>query len=164
MLSSSNSILVLPEPFSLCVFFKDLYRYNGTPFSWTRIGSPARSIAINDKGEVFAIAPDGNSIWKWNGAPDSWTQIGGYSAGLFAGGNELFSVEPGTGAIFHYDFTPFWWTKIGEFNAKYAVSYLGELFAINQNGVWFWEGSIERGTPIRWSLISSASDGNIYAG
>ncbi len=143
---------------------KDLYRYNGTPFSWTRIGSPAKSVAINDKGEVFAIAPDGNSIWKWNGSPDSWTQIGGYSAGLFAGGNELFSVEPGTGALWHYDFSPNWWTKIGELNANYAVSYLGELFAINQNGVWFWEGSIERGTPIRWSLISGASDGNIYAG
>lgn len=142
---------------------KDLFRYNGTTFSWTRIGSPARSIAINDKGEVFAIAPDGNSIWKWNGAPDSWTQIGGYSAGLYAGGNELFSVEPGTGAIFHYDFTPFWWTKIGEFNAKYAVSYLGELFAVNNLGVWFWDGSIERGTPMQWSNIS-ASEGEIYAG
>jgi hypothetical protein len=72
----------------------DLYQYNGTPGSWTKIGTPGRMFAIDGNGRLYGLTPDGQAVYMYNGKPNSWTKIGGPAGQIFAGGPVLCATSP----------------------------------------------------------------------
>ena len=66
----------------------DIYRYNGSPFDWTKVGGPGLTFAVNGLGELFGISPDGGGVFYWTGTPEQWTQIGGPAGNIFSGRSE----------------------------------------------------------------------------
>ena len=138
----------------------DMYRYNGSPMDWTKIGGPAREFDANDNGELFAIASDGKSIWQWAGTPNKWNQVGGPARHIYAGGNELFATNPDSGNIYRYNHKANDWTKIGGPGRVFAVDNLGNLFGISPDGVrvLVWTGKADT-----WEQIGDKAM-NLFAG
>ena len=65
----------------------DFYRYDGTPYSWTRVGGPGKQFAVVNDDLVYAISPDGNGVWRF--AASHWERIGEAADSLYAAGEEL---------------------------------------------------------------------------
>jgi len=86
---------------SLCTFnyFSDLWRFDPTNFSWTRMadfpGTPrayATSFVIGDKAYVTGgIHAGDNDLWEYDPATNAWTKKANY-AGRCTGGQTAFSV------------------------------------------------------------------------
>ncbi len=91
----------------------DIYEYNGTPGSWTKVGSPGSMFAVGGNGQLYGISPDMSGVWRYDNSPMNWTRIGGAASKIYARGNQLFATNPSTGDIYQYNRTPYSWTKEG---------------------------------------------------
>ncbi|MBN1487643.1 MAG: hypothetical protein JW981_08375, partial [Anaerolineae bacterium] len=59
----------------------DIYKYNGTPFDWTRVGGPGQMFAVDDWGTLYGLSGPGSTahtagVYRWRGAPGQWEKIG----------------------------------------------------------------------------------------
>jgi len=72
----------------------DLYAYDGTPMSWTRIGGPGKTFAV--AGQLYGLSPDSSGVWQYSGTPMQWSQIGGPAQRIATGPDQVCAVEPGT--------------------------------------------------------------------
>jgi hypothetical protein len=78
----------------------DIYQYNGTPMSWTRIGGPGKTFAAGSK--LFGLSPDGSGVYQYDGTPMHWTKVGGPAAAIFAGSMGLCATDPNTHDLWRY--------------------------------------------------------------
>jgi len=132
----------------------DIYEYNGTPGSWTKVGGPGNMFAVGGMGQLYGISPDMSGVWKYDGTPMNWTKIGGPASKIYAGGNKLFATNPGSGDIYQYNGTPNSWTKAGGPGYTFTVGGNGQLYGISpdMSGVWKYSG-----TPMNWSIIGEGA-------
>jgi len=138
----------------------DIYEYNGTPGSWTKVGGPGNMFAVGGNGQIYGLSPDLSGVWKYNNSPMNWTQIGGPASKIYARGDKLFATNPSTGDIYQYNGTPNSWTKVGGPGNMFAVGGMGQLYGISpdMSGVWKYDG-----TPMNWTKIGGPAS-KIYAG
>lgn len=134
----------------------DIYRYNGTPMSWSRVGGPGAEFAVNAT-TLYGLAPDHSKVMQYTAT--GWIQIGGPAAHLYAGGGDLFATNPDTGNIYRYTGTPGNWVQVGGPGSEFAVNAIG-LFGLapDHSGVWQWTGS---GTA--WTQVGGPA-AHLYAG
>jgi hypothetical protein len=90
----------------------DIYRYEGVPMSWTKVGGPGSQFAANNS-TLYGLSPDGSGVWQFSGTPMDWTQVGGPAGSISAGGDRLYATNPDTGDIYRYEGVPMSWTKVG---------------------------------------------------
>jgi len=72
-----------------CTFMYDsdnIYVYNGTPNSWTRIGGPGATFAVSGS-YLFGLGPEPAHAYVavWNEQPGNWSIIGGSESYIYAG-------------------------------------------------------------------------------
>ncbi|MFC0438187.1 glycosyl hydrolase family 32 [Kutzneria buriramensis] len=111
----------------------DVYLYANTPNSWERIGGPATTFAVSDRG-IYELTAAGVSQWDDSG----WRQIGGPAGAIAAGNNGLLATNPQSGDVFRYDGAA--WTRIGGPGTKFAVGD-GAVYGLNPGGVFQWTGA-----------------------
>ncbi len=138
-----------------------IYRYDGTPMAWTKVGGPGKMFALDDYGHLYGLSPDGGGVFRYNGTPMNWTQVGGPTGAIYAGGAGLFATNPQSGEIWQYSGTPMSWTRIGGPGKMFAVDVKGRLYGVSPDG-----SAIFRydGTPMSWTRIQQQSTTGIYAG
>jgi len=138
-----------------------IYRYDGAPMTWTKVGGPGKMFALDDYGQLYGLSPDGNGVYRYNGIPTKWTQIGGPAGVIYAGGGFLFATNPQTGDIYQYEGTPMIWTKVGGPGKMFSVDHKGRLYGVSPNG-----SAIFRydGTPMKWTQVAQQSTTAIYSG
>ncbi|PFL73132.1 hypothetical protein COD81_07105 [Bacillus cereus] len=83
----------------------DIYRYNGVPLSWTKIGGPGSMFATSDStlGVIYGLSPDKSGVYQWTGTsvnPNQWIQIGGPAGSIYAGGTNLCATDLRTGDLY----------------------------------------------------------------
>jgi hypothetical protein len=94
--------------------WQSVWKYNGTPNSWTQIrNTPVRQIYNGD----LLIATDLNdNLVRYQGAPFSWTTIGGPGS-MFAvsttGAGILLALTPAADAVYSYSSFGNIWTRVG---------------------------------------------------
>lgn len=97
-----------------------VWRYNGTPDSWTQIGGPA--FGIYGGGEYGLVATmGGGDIYHYLGSPNNWERIGGpgrdcLALATFVVTNDtVYGLCPddSRGYISRYNGTPDSWIQIG---------------------------------------------------
>jgi hypothetical protein len=98
----------------------DIYRYEGTPMIWTRIGGPGSMFAANTT-TLFGLTPDKQSVWQFSGTPENWTRIGGPAQAIYAGGNSLYAIYP-DGDVYEYNRVPGNWVRIGGPGSLFAAN------------------------------------------
>jgi hypothetical protein len=111
----------------------DLYQYGGKPFSWTRVGGPAKTVAVGSRGHLYGLSPDGSGIYQYSGTPGTWRRIGGAATALYAGGDKLYATGP-SGDIDEYSGTPMSWTRVGGPGRSFTVDCRGALYGLSPDG------------------------------
>ncbi|MGF1426176.1 hypothetical protein [Kitasatospora sp. LaBMicrA B282] len=91
----------------------NVYRYNGTPMSWSQIGGPGAQFAIDSFGDVVALSPDRSAVMELPLGETGWIKIGGPAAFIAAGGSSVIATNPTTGNVYRYNGTPMSWSQIG---------------------------------------------------
>lgn len=121
-----------------------LYRYNGSPGSWSPIGGPGTDFCVNDVA-IYAMSPRGSAnegVYQYNGSGTSWTKIGDPAGKIYCGGSRLLATDKYNGDVYLYGGTPGEWSKIGGQGAKFVIAGNNAIYASNWNsGVWQWSGS-----------------------
>ncbi|MGO8900548.1 MAG: hypothetical protein ACLQU5_19700 [Isosphaeraceae bacterium] len=99
-----------------------IFRYDGTPNSWTKVGDPAERM-VAAKRTLFAIFPFLKGIQSYDGTPGQWTQIAGGSLTdtMFGGGDGLFVVFVPDNDVWYYHGKPKLWTRVGGPGQMFAV-------------------------------------------
>lgn len=138
-----------------------IYRYDGTPMAWTKIGGPGRMFALDDCGQLYGLSPDGGGVFRYDGSPMAWTQVGGAAGAIYAGGSALFATNPQTGDLYQYSGKPMAWTRVGGPGRTFAVDRKGRLYGVSPDGSGVFRYD---GTPIKWTRILQQSCTGIYAG
>jgi Tectonin domain len=136
----------------------DIYRYNGSPDNWTKVGGSGNMFVVNSGGNLYGLSPSG--VFRYNGTPESWTQIGGPAAEIFIGASRLYATNPATGDIYEYNGTPHSWTRIGGPGRTFVVNDLGFLFGISPDGSGVWRYNR---TPNDWTQIGGPAS-ELFAG
>jgi hypothetical protein len=133
----------------------DVYQYNGSPYSWKRIGGPGGQFAAGG-GHLYALSPDYGMVLMWTGS--QWTAIGGAAQHIYAGGLGLFATDPISGDIYLYSGSAYVWSKVGGAGATFAVSNT-TLYGLSSDGsgVYQWTGAQD------WAQVGGAAT-RIFAG
>ena len=137
-----------------------IYRYDGGPMAWTKVGGPGKQFALDNAGNLYGLSPDGANVFRYDGVPMEWTRIGGAAGAIYAGGNCLFASNPQTGDIWQYNGAPLAWTKIGGPGKEFAVDLKGRLYGISPDGSGLYRYG---GVPLQWTRIGNQTTA-IYAG
>jgi hypothetical protein len=137
-----------------------IYRYDGSPMAWTKIGGPGKMFALDDHGHLYGLSPDGGGVFRYDGSPMKWTQIGGPTGAIYAGGGVLFATNPQTGDIYQYSGKPMVWGKIGRPGKTFTVDGKGRLYGVSPDG-----SAVYRydGTPMAWTKIGGKCSA-VFAG
>ncbi|MBI4470940.1 MAG: hypothetical protein HY650_16620 [Acidobacteria bacterium] len=141
----------------------DIYVYNGSPGSWTKIGGPAKKF-VTVGNILYALSPDGSGVYQYTGAPGQWTQVGGAAGEIYGGLAGLFATNPQTGDINAYNcgcgssILP-GWTKLGGPGKIFAVG-AEYLYGLSPDGSVVWQFDF---ATMRWAAVGGAA-ASIYAG
>ncbi len=138
-----------------------IYRYDGKPMAWTKIGGPGKMFALNDYGFLYGLSPDGSGVYSYDGTPGKWTQIGGPAGTILAGGSYVFATNPQTGDVYRYGGKPLTWTKVGGPGKMFAADSKGRLYGISPDGSGIYRFD---GTPMKWTMIKNTPTSTLYAG
>lgn len=136
-----------------------VYRYDGSPMAWTKIGGPGKLFALDDAGHLYGLSPDGSGVYRYDGSPMQWTQVGGPATAIYAGGGWLFATSPQGGDILQYSGTPMQWTKVGGPGKTFAVDRKGRLYGVSPDG----NGIYRHDGPSGWTRIGDHASA-LYAG
>lgn len=98
---------------------RDLWRWDGLPHAWTRVGEPGAGVAVTDDG-LFRRTAGHDAVQRWSGG-EGWETIGGPARRLWAGGLGLFVEIPGSGELFRWDGAPDRWTRVSGPAAGFGV-------------------------------------------
>jgi hypothetical protein len=95
--------------------------------SWTKIGTPADSLAIFGN-RLAALTPDRQTVYMRDPSSGTWKEIGGPASALVGGGWDLYAVAPGEGDLWRYDGNA--WSKVGGPGAQF-VGICNAVYALN---------------------------------
>lgn len=139
---------------------KDIYRYGGLPFQWTKVGGPGKTFVIADQGRLYGLAPDGASVWRYDGYAAKWTRIGGPAGQLYGGPDALYATNPKTKDVYRYHAVANRWDKAGGPGKMFAVGSSGHFYGLAPDGgsVWRYDGY-----ATKWTKIGGPA-GEILAG
>lgn len=137
----------------------DIFKYNGIPLQWTKIGGPGKKF-VTSSGIVYKLSSDGSGMYKYNGVPLQWTKIGGPAKDIYGGGEGIYATNPTTGNIYKYNGVPNSWTKIGGPGKMFAVGDGGRLYRLSPDGSGIYKYN---GVPDSWTKIGGSA-GKIFAG
>lgn len=127
----------------------NIWQYNGTPMSWTQIGS-GHTLAytttlfggvggdpLTIKSTLYGLSADLQSVYQYADKPMQWTQINGPAQSLISGGDVLYATSPSNGEIYMYSDG---WIKSANPRKSLAAinQYPYDLFGSNHDsaGVW----------------------------
>jgi hypothetical protein len=124
--------------------YKGIYRYDGTPNTWTRILDlsssdvefPRKVIGIYAKGgALYSAYGISDGIYCYGLMPNSWFKVGGPGK-MFAldGNGRLYGLSPDGSGVYRYDGS--WkelqkWTRVGDAAGKIFAGGNWRLFATN---------------------------------
>jgi len=80
----------------------DLYQYDDSASSWTRIGGAGKMFAVGDDDHLYGLAPDGGAVFQYLGVPNRWMEIGGAADAIYAIGDTLVATQPNTHELWRY--------------------------------------------------------------
>ena len=138
----------------------EMFRYNGTPMSWSKIGGPGKTFAVAADSRPYALAPDGGAVVEFSGTSEGWFQIGGPALMVYAGGTTVLATSPEDGNVFRYNGIPMSWSKIGGPGRFFAITGDNRIYAISPNGGAVFEYS---GQGENWTRIGGPA-ANLYVG
>ncbi|MBK8261236.1 MAG: hypothetical protein IPK80_07820 [Nannocystis sp.] len=105
LLASGSALYSIDRPSG------DLYRYDGSPGQWTRIGGPGYMFAAGP-GYVVGISSDMKQVWRWDGG--SWAQIGGPARDLATCGQDIYTLKADSAEVYRRDGASLAWTRVGD--------------------------------------------------
>ena len=136
-----------------------VWRYTGTPMSWTQIGGPVTAVYAGGRN-LFVTDTVTGDIYQYGGTPGEWTKVGG-SGNTFVVDDRgyLYGLSPS--GVFRYDGTPEHWTQIGP-SATDLFAGGDRLFGIQPTtgDIYQYNGTPNSWTKIGGSGITFAVDGN----
>ena len=158
VIASSVGGKPVPTLYATSLSGDGIYRYDGTPMNWTKIGGPGKMFVVDDQGHLYGLGADGNAVFRYDGTPNKWTKIGGPADAIYAGGGRLFATNPKSGEILQYNGNS--WTQIGGPGKAFAVDGKGRLYGVSPDasGIYRYDG-----TPLQWTKIGDKSTA-LYAG
>lgn len=112
-----------------------VWRYDGTPMQWTKIGEAAKGIYGGVFG-LFATNPDNGDIHSYSETANSWKKIGGPGEMFAVGSDGIYGLSPDGMDVFGYGEGEEW-VKIagpiydGAIERIYVGSVDDELYAIS---------------------------------
>ncbi|MEV6521718.1 hypothetical protein AB0M43_07265 [Longispora sp. NPDC051575] len=119
----------------------NLYAWDATPDSWTRIGGPAAQVVVDDTGHVFALSPDRSAVLAWRGGR-TWQKIAGPSQQIYAGGDRVVFRTDAAGDLYTNRDTPGAWRKISGPSTQFTASTQGYVSRRNAQGsAEVWDGT-----------------------
>jgi hypothetical protein len=125
--SQSDGKCVLPTGWT------DVYQYNGTPDSWTKIlTGTVRQIYAGGAGLIATDTSD--NLNEYSGTPGTWNQIGGSAAMYAVGDSGIMGIGPDD-ALYIYNGTPLSWTQVPSLVGFTGV-YAGGILAMSE-----WNGA-----------------------
>ncbi len=133
-----------------------IFKYNGTPNSWTKIGGYCLKL-VSTKDILYNMERDG-SIYKY--VNNKWVKIGGYAKDISTNNGNFYYLK-NEGSIFKYNGTGSSYTKIGGYGLK-LVSTNGILYQMAE------DGSIFKYVYNQWIKIGgyakdiATNNGNFY--
>lgn len=78
-----------------------IWRYEGTPTQWTKIGGAAKEIYGGVYG-LFATNPDTGDIWSYSETANAWKKIGGPGKMFAVGSDGIYGLSPDGMDVFGY--------------------------------------------------------------
>ena len=135
----------------------DVYYYNGTPGSWTHIGSGPALYAVNDDN-IYRLNGTTYNIEVWNQSGNIWQVIGGPAYDIFAGGTGVYLTDS-NGNEEKYSGTPGQWNVIAGLTAAFAASETN-LYGLGPNDSYV---ALYSGSGNVWSQIGGPAS-QIVAG
>ena len=84
---------------------------------WTKIGTPAHSLAIF-ANRLAALTPNKQAVYMRDPSSGQWKQIGGPAGAIVGGGWDLYATSPGGAELWRYDGST--WTKVGGPGAQFV--------------------------------------------
>ena len=90
---------------------KEVWKYDGSGTSWTKIGGPATNLYASDFG-LYATEPNTGRLLGYNGMPFKWEHLGGPGASFAANSLGLYGISPDKQAVYKWR-SGTSWTKIG---------------------------------------------------
>jgi len=148
----------------------NIYKYEGKPNAWKKIGGPGRTFAVG-KNRLYGLSTDGSLVLQYDGT--KWVPLG-KQAGvtfdiIYAGGNKLYATyhenPKKTGPIYQYDHQKGLWTEAGGPGKMFTVDDEGRLYGLStegapNEGVWFHWGP----DPKDWMRIGEPAGRIVAAG
>ena len=144
----------------------NVLRYQGVPHSWVKVGGPGKSFAVDGKGMLYGVSPDGSAVWRYDGLfgpPKPWTKVGGPAAQLFARGLGVYATDPQSGNVRFFHGQPGAWTEVGGPGKDFSVDAEGRLYGLSPDGSGVWRHDGSASVPWKWSPVGGAA-GSICAG
>jgi hypothetical protein len=147
----------------------DIWRYDGEPFRWTRIGGAGREFVCVG-ADLFGLAVDLSGIWRFTGVPNVWEQVGGPASMIF-GGSMLWALSPSGHAAYTYVGPGRWLEPALASGDRLPIGPLGRFFSSAAGNVYYlaadhhvWGNRIPRGARpqfnyvSRWTYLGGAFD------
>jgi hypothetical protein len=79
-----------------------VYRYDGTPGRWTKVGGPA-SFLIGGGSFLYAKEPGTGKLWRYSGTGEQWAEVGTPGTGFVAVGRTIYGLTPDRSAVYQFD-------------------------------------------------------------
>ncbi len=79
-----------------------VYKYQGTPEHWTKIGGPSERL-IGGGSKLCALSPQNSDIWQYTGQGDEWQKIGGPGYMFVNAHDAVYGLSPDRSAVYQYD-------------------------------------------------------------
>ena len=81
----------------------DILEYDEGNSSWTKVGGPGDTFAVDMTGHLYGLSVGGKGIFLYDNQPMKWTLIGGPATKIYAHGLRLYSIEQEKATINMYD-------------------------------------------------------------
>jgi len=101
---------------------------------WAKIGGPGKMFAVDRKGRIYGVSPDGNGVYRYDGVPMGWTKIADQASAIYTGGCGLYVVSGANKDIYCFHVLPYLWSRVGGPGRMFAVDDFGRLFGLSPDG------------------------------
>jgi len=79
-----------------------VYKYNGTPENWTKVGGPAASL-IGGGSFLYATQPGTGKLWRYSGKGEQWEEVGTPGTGFVAAGRTIYGMTTDKSEVYQFN-------------------------------------------------------------